>query len=146
MPHTIHGVWNLSGGYRCWWAGSLCIERDRAVWLFTKHFPIRSSLSSTIGADERSSPCTPLHKPRLHNFTGNGEQTHWALPLWEKANIQICKPLRGSYYAHFQLHVFLFLDSFRVALHDSHSKCIYLYSSYWSLVETLSSSCLKPVV
>lgn len=53
---AIHGVWNPSGGCGYRWAGSLCIEHGGVGRLSTKRFPIRSSLSSTMRADERILP------------------------------------------------------------------------------------------
>lgn len=72
--------WCLESGYRVR-AGSLCIEHGTVEWLSTKRFPIRSSLSHTIGADERSShiPNPPTCGPittRLLISTSSREQTH----------------------------------------------------------------------
>lgn len=61
MPHTIHGVWNLSRGCGRWWVGSLCIEHDGVGLLSTKRFPIRSSLSVAQYEQMRSSPYTAPH-------------------------------------------------------------------------------------
>lgn len=73
-PWCLESQW---GGCGSRWVGSLDIQHGGEGWLPMQRFPIRSSLSRTIGADERSSLSSPycLHMSspsttRLHNFAG----------------------------------------------------------------------------
>lgn len=84
MPHTIPGVWNLSWGEGVLEGGVQ--EQMDGLYSFNtvgwdgysvKRFPIRSSLSRTIAADETPplQPPLPDPVPGIHSSTGSGEQT-----------------------------------------------------------------------